>query len=591
MRTMIKKKFSLLSLLIFSVVHPLTANTTSRFQEGMQNDLNFIDFAFQDFYAAAEWKKEYLGWSLESEIASAKQKIVHNRQTDLKLFHRTIKELFASAKDYHVFVYFYSTESATLPFRVRGAEGRYFFSFVDRDGIVEEDFPFTEGDELLTFNGISIDAVIKEFKETEIGDNHELTDHALAEMHLTERLGMLGHTVPRGNVILKGRKKESKEELFCSVDWNYTSEKMTPPPLKSMCVPEKNVQRGEPRAIGYSQKSRLDETALLADASFFKKKSVFSQYEALSKFSLEGEEEKDVLGSKKSFLPPLGEVLWESDEDSIFHAYLFSIPGGKNVGYIRIPSYSPEDLDGALKEFSALLKSFNLESDMLVIDQVNNPGGYLLYVYALASMLTDQPLSIPKHRMMLSQSDVFFAHEHAEILEAIESDSDAILALGESLQGLEINYQLSQSLLSYFKFIISQWNEGKRFTDPFYLYGIGPLPSNEQVNYTKPILVLVNSLDFSGGDFFPAILQDSRRAKIFGARTAGAGGVVEGISFPNLRGIAAIYYTTSIAEREGAFLIENQGVSPDIPYQVSAFDLQNNYENYVQQVVKTLQEM
>ncbi|MCE5316132.1 MAG: protease-like activity factor CPAF, partial [Parachlamydia sp.] len=105
---------------------------------------------------------------------------------------------------------------------------------------------------------------------------------------------------------------------------------------------------------------------------------------------------------------------------------------------------------------------------------------------------------------------------------------------------------------------------------------------------TKPILVLTNGLDLSCGDFFPAILQDNKRATIFGARTAGAGGAMRTFYHPNHFGIDAIHYTSTIAERADKKLIQNKGVSPDIAYTMTAKDLQDNYSDYIQAVQNSL---
>lgn len=102
-------------------------------------------------------------------------------------------------------------------------------------------------------------------------------------------------------------------------------------------------------------------------------------------------------------------------------------------------------------------------------------------------------------------------------------------------------------------------------------------PCPNSLRYAKPILVIINALDFSGADFFPAMLQDSQRATLFGARTAGAGGFIDRISFPN----QSIQFTASIAKRTDNSPIENLGVEPDISYEVTPDDLQNGYQGYV----------
>ncbi|MCR4295307.1 MAG: S41 family peptidase, partial [Elusimicrobia bacterium] len=115
---------------------------------------------------------------------------------------------------------------------------------------------------------------------------------------------------------------------------------------------------------------------------------------------------------------------------------------------------------------------------------------------------------------------------------------------------------------------------------------IDPAPKAEE-RYTKPILLLTNALDFSGGDFFPAILQDNQRATILGVRTAGAGGIVRSFSV-NQFGIDRLSATTSLAERPNGKPIENLGVTPEIPYEITARDLRTGFAEYRWKILKAL---
>ncbi|TBR20006.1 protease-like activity factor CPAF, partial [bacterium] len=106
--------------------------------------------------------------------------------------------------------------------------------------------------------------------------------------------------------------------------------------------------------------------------------------------------------------------------------------------------------------------------------------------------------------------------------------------------------------------------------------------------YTKPILLLINELDFSCGDFFPAILQDNKRATVFGVRTAGAGGAVKATQFPNQFGIAGLAYTWTIALRTNGQPIENLGVTPDVDYKTTEEDLKTGFAGYARAIQAAL---
>jgi hypothetical protein len=246
--------------------------------------------------------------------------------------------------------------------------------------------------------------------------------------------------------------------------------------------------------------------------------------------------------------------------------------------------YETADFKKAVDEFSAVIGRFQAVTDSMVIDQVNNPGGSVLYLYALASMLTDQPLKTPLHHIAINPGDVHEALDMIESLKGVTDNEGAAKVLKNAdLDGYPASYEMAQFSLNYSHFIVDEWNAGRTLTNPYYLGGVNQI-NPASVHYSKPILLLINHLDFSGGDFFPTILQDNKRVTILGTRTAGAGGYVLDYKIANDAGVDGFRCTESIAERVDGNPIENLGVTPDIVYEMTAEDYTGNYAPYTKAV-------
>jgi len=91
--------------------------------------------------------------------------------------------------------------------------------------------------------------------------------------------------------------------------------------------------------------------------------------------------------------------------------------------------------------------------------------------------------------------------------------------------------------------------------------------------YTKPILLLTDEFTVSAAEIFAAIFQDSKRGRLFGWRTAGAGGAVSSAVSTGFYSESQANVTQSLIIREGQVLIseypttpyiENVGVRPEI---------------------------
>jgi hypothetical protein len=535
----------------------------------MLNALSTIHGIFQSGYAPTEWKGEVSGWNLEDAIDQAKQKVIDNPEMTTHEFQQVVADFLRSTHDYHVGVFFTSTESSTLGFSVKSAEGRYFIAHIDRTLLSSESFPFEEGDELLSFGEDTVEKAIQNIKrDTGMFYGPPATEQALAEGILTHREWYRAQECPRGTILLEIRSKESGKCHHHELIWVYEEELAKPLPLREQSILEKLTK---------SQ----------GIAGFYSPTATSSKQES-----------PHAIGARKSYVPDLGTIKWRSEEWDEFDAYVFENDEGKSIGYLRLPSYSCQwGIEWIY--FAELINRFEQETDALIIDQVNNPGGYIFYCYALASMLVTEPMQIPPNREKINQGSLLEAKYLTDLFGSIQNDEEAKALFSffqdpnipTTLFGLPITHQFIRNWLEYCKEIVIEWEAGRTYTNPLSFMGLGRLNPSPFASYSKPVLLLINELDFSCGDFFPSILQDAGRVTIMGQRTAGAGGYVLGCDFPNTLGIYAFRYTGSHAIRPNGNPIEDLGCTPDILYTPTVNDLQNNYRDYVGAINETITTM
>jgi len=529
------------------------AMTQEQLRQTMLADLDSIKNIFEARYAPAGWKGELNGWDLDAEMQKAREAVNAMPEPSVKEYQKIVKRLFASTQDYHVSVSFHSTEMASLPIGITESGGRYYISGINRKLLPESSFPYKVGDEITVFDGKPAAEAVAERMAAAGMNNVPGADRAMAASLLRFRGGMLGDTVPTGPVKLEIKPAGAALAVPVELNWSYVPELIAPQPF---------LNKGARRALPLDWLSVMYADPLAAAAG-----PVAAGHG---------------MGDREGPLPDLGEKVWQAPADSLFRAYVYRNPAdGRNTGYVRIASYMVEDPDAMVRDFSRLVAELERRSDRLVIDQLNNPGGIVFYLYALASMLTDAPLAVPAHSITLTPADVASAISFVTETAPMKTEAQAKEALGETLAGYPVSLELLTGMRAQSAAVIGQWNEGKVLTDPLPLFGLAAVKPAYGARYTKPIMILTNERDMSGGDFFPAIMQDNRRAVTFGARTGGAGGVVKKYKYQNsLLGMDEFNLTETIAYRPGGQPIESLGVTPDIPYAVQPGDLQAGFRAY-----------
>jgi Peptidase family S41/PDZ domain len=583
-----KKYHNILKLVTFLFL-PLYSfanfDSSEAIQSKMISNLEIIQNTFDTQYAPKEWKYSHFGWELKNEMDLTKEKIVALPNPSLADFHHLVKGFFRSTRDYHANAYFYSTAISYLPFSISSANGKFFISWVDNEEF-PKDSNIKLGNEIITYNGIPISKVFEDFKDNNFKKFDSRTNEKIAEIQFTLRTASTGVQTEEGEVALEILEKSNGESTICNLKWKYVPEEIPSPFPKAVARKQENIALPITTLPAFHKKMSIHLNDHLVNA-----------YKRISTKGTNYFENPTAVGSRKSFVPKLGKIIWESPSTSNLHAYIFKTPDSHSIGYIRIPTYMPnlatqaypyESVDSEILEFMNLIQRFQFDTDALVIDQVNNGGGDFFYMYALLSMLTDRPLQVPSHRVIINQADVA---EALQVLDAIKKQPSATqIENSQTPNGYFIDSL--DGIKSYFEFIVEEWKARHTFSSPNYLFGIEYIKPHLFARYTKPILTLVNSLDFSCADFFPAILQDNQRAKIFGTPTAGAGGYVLVTSYPNNLGIKEYTYTASIAERPNGQKIEDLGVIPDVVYEVTETDLQDGrYSEYRKAVNDALRKL
>lgn len=537
-------------------------------------DIEILKHILETRYAPLDWKMELFGWNLEREVQIAKLKILKCGYPSTKQCQKIIAEFMSSLRDYHVGVIFYSTEESRLPFVIkRSSSNRLYVTHV----FSECPKDIEVGDEILSINHKSAKELINGF----IKDQCSYTDISLGINKLTNRLGSLGDDIPLGNTVI-GIKKPYGDSLNVTCTWIVKPELIFD---FSKVNRKNNKKKLESKGNIFNREKEfcLEKRPYL---SWIKVKMLPAFWKEVNS-AIKTKSHSHSIGDKRGFIPQLSSnIIWEADSSLGFYSYICSMtdPDGneKKVGFLRISSYLYDSSDifdsltSPWDSFGEIVNFLNDNTDLLVIDQQNNPGGSLFFMYGMVSMLIDQPVQLPLYRLILNQEDVDMAVMLENLLKQVVTDDDARDILGDSLEGLVVDKEFAFGLREFCLELIKSWESGEyQLTHPMPFFGFKQINPHPDYNYEKPILLLVNENSFSCADFLPAIFKDNQRAVILGMKTSGAGGFVYNCSFPNLTGIKSCSFTGSLAIREDQRVIENLGVSPDIYLDLSDLDLQS----------------
>jgi len=243
-----------------------------------------------------------------------------------------------------------------------------------------------------------------------------------------------------------------------------------------------------------------------------------------------------------------------------FYSGVFTA-NGHNIGYIRIPSFSPSSTAAATAAFQTEIAYFQANTDGLVVDVMRNPGGNVSYMNTILSNLIPTPWTSVGFQIRASEewvvaisSSLLLAQSSGapkSILDLYQMIKDAILAANQQALGLSDPVPLDNFTIDRGPAVDSKGNV---------------------IAYTKPIMVLVDELTASAADAFAASIQDNTRGPLFGWRTMGAGGANEFWEAGSYSlGTASI--TESLMHRKNVIVtpdyppapyVENIGVRPEI---------------------------
>ncbi len=566
--------------LLFLVMFKFSTGTygTNIKMEG-EEIIQDISSMFRNYYAPREWKLKHFSWDLDVELSKLESSC--SLANNIQSFHASLKDFFQSSRDYHTSILFAHNGMSSLPISIKYIQGKFYVSYVAQSYASSMLQP---GDQIIKIGDKDVESIALAL----IGniENPSLTDWALASKKLTLRLGVFGDCLEKGSVIVQAKRKN--ENIFAQLVWNY-DENQVSSEQGSLNSSFKYNQQIESKIPKKTKKLLQAMTTNLSGLSYQLKLFDFLQQDSTQQAN-----NPMSLGERESYLPKLGDVIvWQAQEENPWDAYVYLNEDKKLIGFIRIPSYSPDeklgDTNFFVEKFGETLNKMNEMTDMLVIDQLNNPGGNILYLYALASIITKEPLKTPHHRFTIDSKDVWDAHDSLKKLDLLIKIFEllGVKELG-SMYGYPADIQFFFHMKSYFQFIIQQWEEGKTLTDPHFLYGVDYIRPNPNYGYSKPILLLINELDFSGGDFFPEIAQQNKKVTLMGTNTAGAGGYVLSKVERNRAGVIGYSYTSSLAFKADGYPLENLGIAPHIEYIVSPLDLQTGFLPFKNEINKTI---
>lgn len=461
---------------------------------------------------------------------------VQQSQTDIDFYDICVRYV-ASLQDFHDEFIIWSDYDAWLHFNGDIYDGKFLIDFIDTGYLDPSTYPFNIGDQLVSVDGVAVADLLNQFGPYSVnGQSNPVSRARIAAGTITERYQ---GWYPRANTIgtdaIVVIKQQNGKTATYKIPWDVLGTAVTEEgPVKSPVAGSATSAASRPRAIlrrglaartaaepGRAENSwgvwtgprpphveqpAPDYTAPLKRLSNMRALTTPFTTSGLSPFG----------NPIPVFNPPTGfQLRLGGSSADEFVSGTFPV-GKRNIGYIRIPSMSPNDFSNALKQFSGEIAYFQANTDGLVVDVMANGGGDGCYSETLASYLiphTFRGLNLELRATLYWQT----------------AYSDALVS-AELTGAPQYVTVLLQSHLAAVKKALSS-DRGN--TGPLAVCDAGSntLPATDSkgnnLAYTKPILVLVDNFTGSAAEVFAMFLQDTKRATLFGTRTSGGGGNVQ----------------------------------------------------------------
>ena len=509
-------------------------------------------------YAPYEWKILSQGFDLYNLAPWLVR--VRATKDDLE-FVDLCMEYVASLNDAHDGVNFQSTFRADLNIRVDIYDGKVLIDNINRSRLSATAYPFQIGDELVSVDGKTPEEWISILSKYNASANASSTRRTAVSMivYRNQMYYPYAHQIPDSATVVIRRQNDALETY--DIPWlkRYTPVTFIGPvPSPRTGATRTRLESSEDTEPGYMAPLRQLRNVRLPDG----RQTVLNLGSSSPIFRL-----------PSNFQQRLG----SSSSSTLYSGSYEAYPS--KIGFIRIAQFPSDSY--VLSQFEREIVWMQQNTDGLVIDVMRNPGGDACQVESMLQRV------IPfKFRTMgfAIRATAYWIYDFAASL------GNAKLA--GAPQPVIDQYEM------LLKEVETAYQESRGNTGPLPLCGtsleIEPAKDSygNVIAYTKPLMVLTDEFSASGGDVFPAIIQDNSRGTIFGMRTMGAGGSLSSVdSDATTYSELTASVTRSLMVRKEpvvtpdlppAPFIENIGVRPDVEWDyMSKLNLLNSGRDYV----------
>ena len=510
-----------------------------------ETDFRNLVATINTWYALVDWKKQYLGvdaLDLKTWLTRVSQ-----TKTDLD-FYELCTEYIYSLQDTHTYYELPSNFIAQLGLGADLYDGVALIEGINRTTLRAADYPFAIGDELVSVDGVPAEELIERFKKY-FPEGNDRAARRIAAARLGSRLqAYMPHATDVGasaSVVI--RRQSGALETY-TIPWNKTGV-----PLEVGPVPSPTFTTSLPKeksAAAANQKPRY-----LSDLEELQHSGLDRRRTTLGVLNYGSRNPVFINGLGSGFTRRLGGASADFFYSGVFRQ------DGLNIGFIRIPSYSPSSQTTALQQLDREIAFFQQNTDGLIVDGMRNPGGNLCFGEQVMRRFSPEPfwatgfaLRAMYWRVMFYYQDMIDAKANGASPEVIQQWEQLYAAMADA----------------------NQKNRGVTEPIPICSSTLRLEPAKDASGnitaYTKPMMMLIDEFSTSTGDSVPSMFQESKRGLLYGYRSNGAGGNNTSVPVgPYSEGLIGVTMGVQVKRTpvsvEGyptTGVIENVGVHPDI---------------------------